>query len=116
MRSTTSPWTGRPRSMTVMRPPYVGWSPMGSRDRSTTQAVVLVVATTTVLSLGFTLLGLPSAVLFAALLGGMAHALTSTTVIRVPPSAFRLGQALIGVTIGSLVSLSALAGMGSALL
>ena len=54
--------------------------------------------------------------MFAALIGGMTHALTSRTVIRVPPHAFRVGQALIGVTIGSLVSVSALTDMGTALL
>jgi membrane AbrB-like protein len=89
---------------------------MLSRDRTALQAVVLVLTVTVVLSVAFTLLRLPSAPLFAALLGGMAHALTSPTVVKVPPSAFRLGQALVGVTIGSLVSLEALTGMGSALL
>ena len=63
----------------------------------------------------FSLLHLPSAVLFGSLLGGMTHALTSPTVLNVPPFAFRIGQGLIGVTIGSLVSLSSLAGLGSAL-
>ena len=84
------------------------------RSRPTAWALILVVTVTT--SVVFELLGLPSAVLFGALLGGMAHALTSTTVLRVPPFAFRVGQALIGVTIGSLVSLSALTGMGTELL
>jgi uncharacterized protein len=84
--------------------------------RSPLASTVLVLAVTVVLSVGFSLLHLPSAVLFGSLLGGMAHALTSPTVLKVPPAAFRLGQALIGVTIGSLVSLSALADMGGALL
>jgi membrane AbrB-like protein len=89
---------------------------MGSRERSQPRAVVLVLAVTIVLSVAFTVVGLPSAVLFAALIGGMSHALSSRTVIRVPPRAFRLGQAIIGVTIGSLVSISALGDMGTALL
>jgi membrane AbrB-like protein len=89
---------------------------MTGRERTPLRAAVLVVAVTIVLSAVFTLLHLPSAPLFASLLGGMAHALTSPTPLHVPPSAFRVGQALIGVTIGSLVSLSALTSMGSALL
>jgi membrane AbrB-like protein len=89
---------------------------MFSRDRSPLQAAVLVLTVTAVLSVVFSLLHLPSAALFASLLGGMAHALSSPTVLAVPPVAFRLGQALIGVTIGALVSLEALTGMGSDLL
>jgi membrane AbrB-like protein len=88
---------------------------MSSRDRTPLRAAVLVLAATVVLSLVFGLLGLPSAPLFASLLGGMAHALTSETVVAVPRAAFRLGQAIIGVTIGSLVSLSAFTSMGGAL-
>jgi membrane AbrB-like protein len=89
---------------------------MTAPDRTPLQAAALVLAVTVVLSVLFTLLHLPSAPLFASLIGGMAHALTSATVVAVPPFAFRLGQALIGVTIGSLVSLSALTSMGTDLL
>jgi membrane AbrB-like protein len=89
---------------------------MGSRERTPTQSATLVVAVTVVLSIVFTLLHLPSAPLFASLLGGMAHALTSTTPLHLPPLAFRTAQALVGITIGSLVSLSALGTMGSTLL
>ncbi|GAB3788038.1 AbrB family transcriptional regulator [Nocardioides ungokensis] len=85
-------------------------------ERSAVAAWALILLVTGTTSVAFELLGLPSAVLFGALLGGMAHALTSPTALRVPPFAFRVGQALIGVTIGSLVSLSALTGMGSDLL
>ena len=81
---------------------------MTARGRTPLAAAVLVLTSTVALSVAFTLLGLPSAVLFGSLLGGMAHALTSPTELRVPPSAFRLGQALIGVTIGTLVSVEAL--------
>ena len=89
---------------------------MSTADRSPVAAWALVLVVTVATSVGFELLGLPSAVLFGALLGGMAHALTSPTPLRVPPFTFRIGQALIGVTIGSLVSLSALTSMGSDLL
>ncbi|CAN5413953.1 AbrB family transcriptional regulator [soil metagenome] len=74
-----------------------------------------MIVVTVVLSVGFSLLGLPSAVLFGSLVGGMAHALTSPTAIKVPAGAFRLGQALIGATIGTLVSLEALKEIGSEL-
>ena len=89
---------------------------MSERQRSSRAAAALVLGVTAALSVALSALHLPSAVLFASLLGGMAHALTSPTLLRVPPGAFRLGQALIGVTIGSLVSLPALTGMGKALL
>jgi membrane AbrB-like protein len=86
---------------------------MTSRERTPLRAVALVLAVTVVLSVVLALLGVPSAALFASLVGGMAHALTSPTPLAVPPWAFRLGQALIGVTLGSLVSLSALGSMGT---
>ncbi len=89
---------------------------MTSRPRTPLQAALLVVSVTVVLSVVFSLLRLPSAVLFASLVGGMAHALTSPVELRIPSAAFRVGQALIGVTIGSLVSLSALAEMGETLI
>jgi membrane AbrB-like protein len=89
---------------------------MSTRDPTPLQAASIVLAVTLVLSVVLSLLRVPSAVLFASLLGGMAHALTSPTPLALPPSSFRIGQAIIGITIGSLVSLSALANMGSALL
>ena len=85
-------------------------------DRSPVAAWGLILAVTAVASLGFALLALPSPVLFGALLGGMAHALTSSRALGVPVLAFRAGQALIGITIGSMVSLEALARMRSDLL
>src|SRR3954447_26926708 len=86
---------------------------MTSRERSPLRAVVLVLTVTVVVSVVLAVLHVPSVPLFGSLVGGMAHALSSTTPLAVPPAAYRLGQALIGVTIGSLVSLSALAGMGA---
>jgi uncharacterized protein len=88
---------------------------MTRRDRTPRQALLLVVAVTVVLSVVLSLLQVPSAVLFASLLGGMAHALTSPTVLELPRWSFRLGQAIIGVTIGALISLAALADLGTAL-
>ncbi|WP_028638113.1 AbrB family transcriptional regulator [Nocardioides sp. URHA0032] len=89
---------------------------MTGRERTPLQAVLLVLGVTVALSVALSVLRVPSAVLFGSLLGGMAHALTSPTALTLPPWSFRLGQALIGITIGSLVSLSALADMGPALL
>lgn len=76
--------------------------------RSPAVGTALVVGVTVALSVAFTLLGLPSAVLFASLLGGMAHALTSPTVLAVPAWSYRVAQGLIGVVIGASVTLSAL--------
>ena len=89
---------------------------MSTRDRTPLQAASIVLTVTVVAGIVLSLLRVPSAVLFASLLGGMAHALTSSTTLALPPWSFRVGQAIIGVTIGSLVSLSALGDMGSALL
>lgn len=88
---------------------------MPATPRTPLAAAVLVVGSTVLFSVVFIVLHLPSAVLFGSLLGGMTHALTSPTPLHVPPFAFRVGQGLIGVTIGSLVSVSSLAALGSAL-
>lgn len=89
---------------------------MTGRERGPWRAALLVLGVTVALSLALTLLHVPSAVLFGALLGGMAHALTSPRVLALPAWVFRGGQGLIGITIGSLVSLSDLGAMGPALL
>jgi hypothetical protein len=82
------------------------------RQRTRAQGLALVLAVTVVASTVFRLIGLPSAVMFGSLLGGIAHALTSTTDLDLPPSSFRLGQALVGVVVGSTISVDALAAMG----
>ena len=76
-------------------------------ERTRAQGLALVVTVTVAASVVFELLGLPSAVMFGSLLGGVAHALTSETDLRLPPSSFRLGQALVGVIVGSTVSVEA---------
>jgi membrane AbrB-like protein len=85
------------------------------RGRSPAGAAALVATVTVLVSVALTLLHVPSAVLFGALLGGMAHALTSPTPLALPPWCFRVGQGLVGVTIGSLVSVAALSAMGGSL-
>jgi uncharacterized protein len=81
-------------------------------ERTRAQGLALVVTVTVVASVVFELLGIPSAVMFGSLLGGIVHALTSPTDLRLPPWSFRLGQALIGVVVGSTISVDALAAMG----
>ncbi len=85
---------------------------MTGTERSPRAALVLVVAVTVVLSVLLSLVHLPSAVLFASLVGGMAHALTSPTPLDLPASSFRLAQGTIGVVIGASVSLPALERIG----
>jgi membrane AbrB-like protein len=80
--------------------------------RTPVRAALLVLTVTVVVSALLSLARVPSAALFGSLVGGMAHALTSSTELAVPGVAFRVGQALIGITIGAMVSLSTLAGMG----
>jgi membrane AbrB-like protein len=74
----------------------------------TIRSWVVVVALTVVVSLGFSVLGLPSPVLFGSLVAGMAHALLAREELDVPPLAFRVGQALVGAVIGALVQLPTL--------
>ena len=81
-------------------------------ERAPRAALALVVAVTLVLSVVLSLLRLPSAVLFAALVGGIAHALTSPTELRIPSWSYRLAQGVIGVVIGATVTLSALERIG----
>lgn len=49
------------------------------------------------------LVGLPSPVLFGALLGGVLYAVLGRERLALPASFFTVGQAIVGVTIGSLV-------------
>jgi membrane AbrB-like protein len=81
-------------------------------DRSPRAALVLVVGTTVVLSVVLSLVHLPSAVLFASLIGGMAHALTSPTVLELPSWLFRLAQGTVGAVIGAVVSVPAMERIG----
>ncbi len=82
-------------------------------SRSSARAAAVVLAVTALTSLGLLLLGTPSAVLFGGVLGGLSHALTSPTRLELPDWAFRLAQALVGVTVGALVVPEALGRMAS---
>ncbi len=86
---------------------------MSGHSRSPARAVALIVAVTAVASAGLALLRVPSPVLFGAVLGGMAHSLTSTSQLAVPPWAFRVAQGLVGITVGALVDLDTLRRMAS---
>lgn len=79
----------------------------------TVRAWSLVLAVTVLASLLFTVLRLPSPVLFGSLAGGMMHALTARTELDMPPLVFRVGQALVGAVIGGLVQLPTLARIAS---
>ena len=73
----------------------------------------VVVAVTTVASLGLSVAGLPSPVLFGALVGGIVHALGAPdSPLEIAPLGFSIGQALVGATIGALVSLSTMLRLG----
>lgn len=52
--------------------------------------------------------GVQSPFLFGALGAGMVHALVASRPVQMPIAPFRLGQALVGVTIGALVQVSTL--------
>jgi membrane AbrB-like protein len=68
---------------------------------------VLVVA----LSVAFTLVGLPSPVLFGALAAGLIYALSVPRPPAVPALAFTIGQAILGASIGALFDPDTLASL-----
>ena len=76
------------------------------------RAWAAVVLLGSVAAVAFALLAVPSPVLFGSLLAGMAWALAAPAgdgaSLDLPPPLFRVGQALIGVTIGALVTLPTL--------
>jgi membrane AbrB-like protein len=86
---------------------------MAGRERSTVQAATVVVVVGVVACAAFALLPVPSPVLFGAVLGGMAHALTSRTPLALPTWSFRVAQGLVGITVGALVDVTTLRRMGS---
>jgi hypothetical protein len=86
---------------------------MSGTERSPRAALALVVGVTVVLSVVLSLVHLPSAVLFASLLGGMALALTSPTELALPAGLFRVAQGTIGVVIGAVVSCPRWSGSGT---
>jgi uncharacterized protein len=61
------------------------------------------------------LAGLPSSYLFAALIVGLAIALTRPGALDVPPSAFRASQAVAGVSLGAYVQSEALRAVAGSL-
>jgi membrane AbrB-like protein len=71
-----------------------------------------VLAVGSAASVGFALLGLPSPVLFGALVGGLVHAVSAESPVDLSPGLFRLGQSLVGATIGALVDLPTLTRLG----
>ena len=56
--------------------------------------------------------GVPSSYLFSSILAGIAWAVVRLARLNLPPQAFRVGQAVTGVTIGLLVSTSTFQGLG----
>lgn len=85
---------------------------MDAQPRPRWRAATLVVGVTIVVSALLEWVGLPSAVLFGSVVGGMAHALTSPGRLEVPEPVFRVGQATVGVIVGASISLEALRAMG----
>jgi hypothetical protein len=67
-----------------------------------------VVAAGAVAALVFTLLGLPSPALFGGLLAGLVRALAFRRRIAVPTPAMSAAQAVVGVSMGSLIDLGTL--------
>ncbi|VXB47988.1 AbrB family transcriptional regulator [Nocardioides sp. AX2bis] len=86
---------------------------MSTVPRSPLRSVALVLAVTVVLSAVLTAVQVPSPVLFAAVLGGMAHALTSPTPLALPGWGVLVAQGLIGITVGALVDLATLRRLGT---
>lgn len=73
---------------------------------------VLLIAVTIAVTAGLTLLGVPSAALFAALIVGIALALPAWAPARVPRLAGVAGQGVLGVYIGTMVQQDAAGALG----
>ncbi|STZ57825.1 membrane protein AbrB [Mycolicibacterium tokaiense] len=73
---------------------------------------VLLAVVTVAASVGLTLLGVPSAALFAALVVGIVLALLSLAPTAVPRRAGLAAQAVLGVYIGTMVHDDSLAALG----
>lgn len=74
--------------------------------------VLVLVLATVVATLLLRRLGLPSPALFAGLAVGLVDALVAREAVRLPARAGTAGQAVVGVTIGTLVQLSTLSALG----
>jgi membrane AbrB-like protein len=79
------------------------------RPRDWLLAVVAIVACGWLLGR----VGIPSSYLFAAMLTGLAFALTAPGRITLPTAGFRVGQAITGVAIGTFLRSSVVTGLGS---
>lgn len=69
---------------------------------------LITAAASTVLAL----VGLPSPVLFGALVGGVSYAVFGRERLALPSPCFMVGQAIVGVTIGSLVDAPTIRALG----
>lgn len=67
----------------------------------------------TIASVAFTLIGMPSPVLFGALVGGVVYAVLGSHRLSLPEPCFTFGQAVVGVTIGALVDMQTLGALGT---
>ncbi|WP_197382272.1 AbrB family transcriptional regulator [Mycolicibacterium mengxianglii] len=72
----------------------------------------LLAVVTVAVTVGLTLLGVPSAALFAALAVGIVLALCSLAPARVPRRAGQVAQAVLGIYIGTMVHQDSLASLG----
>jgi membrane AbrB-like protein len=71
-------------------------------------------AATAAVAVGLGAIGMPSAALFAALLVGLTAALSPARTPQVPPSVFRVAQAVTGVSLGVYVQSSSLHAVANA--
>ncbi len=86
---------------------------MSTAPRTPLRAAALVLVVTGALSAVLAALQVPSPVLFAAVVGAMAHALTSPTPLVLPDRGLRVAQGLVGITVGALVDLATLRRLGT---
>ena len=77
------------------------------------RAWVVVIVASAFATFLLDLVDLPSPVLVGSLLGGMVYALTLRTRLALPRHGFTVGQGLVGVTIGAMVSVPALDRLGT---
>nr|MCW2727920.1 ammonia monooxygenase [Aeromicrobium sp.] len=82
-------------------------------SRASVGSWALLIALVVGVSAAFTLLDVPTPLLFGGLIGGVLFALSSARPVSVPGWSFTIGQGIIGVTIGAVVDWRTLADLGS---
>lgn len=77
----------------------------------TTRGWLATASVAAIASVAFSVVGLPSPVLFGSLVGGIVYGVFGAMTLSLPSWSFAVGQSIIGVTIGAIVDVTTLAAL-----